>query len=46
MEKETAIAKAGGIAHLDAMLDLRKLPTREMLERLIESFDTAPGPSC
>jgi protein tyrosine/serine phosphatase len=43
-KKETAIAKAGGIAHLDAMLDSRKLPTREMLERLIESFDTAPRP--
>ena len=43
-KKETAIAKAGGIAHLDAMLDSRRLPTREMLERLIESFDTAPRP--
>jgi protein tyrosine/serine phosphatase len=43
-KKETAIARAGGIAHLDAMLDSRKLPTRAMLERLIESFDTAPRP--
>jgi len=43
-KKETAIARAGGIAHLDAMLDSRKLPTRAMLERLIESFDTAPKP--
>jgi hypothetical protein len=43
-KKETAIAKAAGIAHLDAMLDSRKLPTRTMLERLIESFDTAPRP--
>lgn len=43
-KKETAIAKAGGIAHFDAMLDSRKLPTREMLERLIESFDAAPRP--
>jgi len=43
-KKETAIAKAHGVAHLDAMLDSRKLPTRGMLERLIESFDTAPKP--
>ena len=33
-----------GIAHLDAMLDSRKLPTRAMLVRLIECFDTAPRP--
>jgi protein tyrosine/serine phosphatase len=43
-KKETAIAKAGGVEHFDAMLDSRKLPTREMLERLIESFDIAPRP--
>jgi protein tyrosine/serine phosphatase len=43
-QKETAIAQAAGIAHLDAMLDSRKLPTRAMLVRLIESFDTAPRP--
>lgn len=43
-KNETAIAKETGIAHLDAMLDSRKLPTREMLVRLIESFDTAPRP--
>jgi len=43
-KKETAIAKEAGIAHLDAMLDSRKLPTREMLVRLIECFDTAPRP--
>jgi hypothetical protein len=43
-QKETAIATDAGIAHLDAMLDSRKLPTREMLVRLIESFDTAPRP--
>jgi protein tyrosine/serine phosphatase len=43
-KKETAIAQQGGIAHLDAMLDSRKLPTREMLVRLIECFDTAPRP--
>jgi hypothetical protein len=43
-KKETATAKAGGIAHLDAMLDSRKLPTRKMLVRLVECFDTAPKP--
>jgi hypothetical protein len=43
-KKETAIAKGAGVAHLDAMLDSRKLPTREMLVRLIESFDVAPRP--
>ena len=43
-KKETAISKAAGIAHLDAMLDSRKLPTQAMLARLIETFDTAPRP--
>ncbi len=43
-QKETAIATNAGIAHLDAMLDSRKLPTRQMLVRLIESFDEAPRP--
>jgi protein tyrosine/serine phosphatase len=42
--RETALAAKNGIAHLDAMLDSRKLPTREMLVRLIEAFDTAPRP--
>jgi len=41
---ETRIAAQGGIAHLDAMLDSRKLPTRAMLVRLMEAFDTAPRP--
>jgi hypothetical protein len=41
---ETRIAGAYGVAHLDAMLDSRKLPTRAMLVRLIECFDTAPRP--
>jgi protein tyrosine/serine phosphatase len=43
-QKETAIAEDAGIAHLDAMLDSRKLPTREMLVRLIACFDEAPRP--
>ena len=43
-KNETRIADEGGIAHLDAMLDSRKLPKPEMLARLIETFDTAPRP--
>jgi len=43
-QKETREASELGIAHLDAMLDSRKLPTRAMLVTLIESFDTAPRP--
>ena len=43
-KNETAIAEARGIAHLDAMLDSRKLPTRAMLVQLIASFDRAPRP--
>ena len=41
---ETRVARELGIAHLDTMMDSRKLPTRKMLVRLIESFDTAPRP--
>ena len=41
---ETKAAQLRGIAHLDAMLDSRKLPTRPMLARLIEAFDSAPRP--
>lgn len=41
---ETATAQGHGIAHLDAMMDSRKLPSREMLVRLIETFNTAPKP--
>jgi protein tyrosine/serine phosphatase len=41
---ETAAADESGILHLDAMLDSRKLPTREMLVRLLEAFDIAPRP--
>jgi len=38
--KETAL----GVAHFDAMLDSRKLPTREMLTRLMTAFAQAPRP--
>jgi hypothetical protein len=41
---ETATAKALGIAHFDAMLDSRRLPTRVLLTRLFEVFDAAPRP--
>src|SRR6202012_725913 len=41
---ETRQAPELGIAHLDAMLDSRKLPTRAMLVTLIDSFDSAPKP--
>ena len=43
-KNETAATDARGIAHLDAMLDSRKLPTRAMLTRLMEAFDQAPRP--
>jgi hypothetical protein len=43
-KNETTAATARGIVHLDAMLDSRKLPTRAMLVRLIEAFDSAPRP--
>lgn len=43
-KKETRTASELGIAHLDAMLDSRKLPTRAMLVTLMECFDTAPRP--
>ncbi len=43
-KNETGAAAARGIAHLDAMLDSRKLSTRPMLERLIQCFDEAPKP--
>jgi hypothetical protein len=42
--KETATAQALGAAHFDAMLDSRKLPTREMLMRLIAALAAAPHP--
>jgi len=43
-KKETGATEARGIAHLDAMLDSRKLPTQPMLIRLVEAFDEAPRP--
>ncbi|HEY2010315.1 MAG TPA: hypothetical protein VGH23_15100 [Rhizomicrobium sp.] len=43
-KNETRETREVGVAHLDAMLDSRKLPTRAMLVTLIESFDRAPKP--
>lgn len=43
-KNETGATQAHGIAHLDAMLDSRKLPTQPMMIRLIEAFDSAPRP--
>lgn len=43
-KNETRIAEARGIAHLDAMLDSRHLPTANMLARLLDCFDAAPRP--
>jgi len=43
-KNETRAAETRGIAHLDAMLDSRKLPTRAMLTALIAAFDAAPRP--
>ena len=43
-KNETAASRACGIAHLDAMLDSRNIPTQQMLARLIDCFDIAPRP--
>ena len=42
--KETAVAAALQAPHFDAVLDSRKLPTREMLARLMTAFAEAPRP--
>ncbi len=41
---ETRVSAERGAAHLDVMLDSRSLPTRAMLGRLFDAFDTAPRP--
>jgi protein tyrosine/serine phosphatase len=43
-KNETKAAEAAGAAHIDAMLDSRKLPTRAMLAGLMAAFETAPRP--
>ena len=42
--RETAICRARNIAHFDAMLDSRLLPTRAMLAGLFEAFALTPLP--
>jgi protein tyrosine/serine phosphatase len=41
---ETRICKANGIAHIDAMINSRKLPNRAWLVGLLDAFDAAPRP--
>ena len=41
---EKRVCEALAARHLDAMLDSRKLPTRDMLARLMDTFDEAPKP--
>ena len=41
---EKRVCAALGAPHFDAMLDSRKLPTRPMLVRLMQTFDEAPRP--
>jgi len=41
---ETNVCKEMGVAHFDAMLDSRKLPTRAMLSDLFAAFDQTPKP--
>ena len=41
---ETKAAAILSISHFDAMMDSRKLPTREMMMRLMEVFAAAPHP--
>jgi hypothetical protein len=41
---ETRVCERLGVAHFDAMLDSRKLPTRQMLTSLFDAFDAAPRP--
>jgi hypothetical protein len=41
---ETGVCAALGIAHIDVMLDSKRLPLREMLVALFDAFDAAPRP--
>jgi hypothetical protein len=41
---ERRVTRAGGIEHLDVMLDSRNLPRRDMLVSLFDAFDRAPKP--
>ncbi|MBV8976707.1 MAG: protein tyrosine phosphatase [Alphaproteobacteria bacterium] len=41
---ENAICAREGVAHLDAMMDSRRLPLRAMLVALLDAFERAPKP--
>jgi len=41
---ERRVTQAGGIEHLDVMLDSRNLPRRDMLVSVFDAFDRAPKP--
>lgn len=41
---ETQTCEREGILHIDAKLNSRQLPTRDMLRGLIDAFDAAPRP--
>lgn len=41
---ERRVAQARGARHIDVMLDSRSLPTRDMLVRLFDAFETSPRP--
>jgi len=41
---ETEVCAREGVAHLDAMMDSRRLPLRAMLVALIDAFEAAPRP--
>ena len=42
--REKRITQTLGIAHIDAILNSRRLPTQPMLRALIAAFDAAPKP--
>jgi hypothetical protein len=43
-QREKDACRRAGAAHIDAMLDSRKLPTQAMLAALFDAFDAAPRP--
>jgi len=42
--RETGVCRRAGIAHFDAMLDSRQLPTAAMMGALFQAFAQAPRP--
>ena len=41
---ETRVCARNGVVHIDAMMDSRRLPLRDMLIALFDAFDAAPKP--